>query len=148
MNNYISKDMKRYNYLLGEMEAVYHGMSLKLGLSDSASMILYAICEEGDSRLLSEICRLSGLSKQTVNSSIRKLEAEGILYLEKAGSKSKKVCLTEAGKDLAGRTVLRIQQAENAILSSWPRQDVEKYLELTEKFLTALREESAQMQKL
>ncbi len=148
MNNYISKDMKRYNYLLGEMEAVYHGMSLKLGLSDSASMILYAICEEGDSRLLSEICRLSGLSKQTVNSSIRKLEAEGILYLEKAGSKSKKVCLTEAGKDLAGRTVLRIQQAENAILTSWPRQDVEKYLELTEKFLTALREESAQMQKL
>jgi len=148
VNNYISKDMKRYNYLLGEMEAVYHGMSLKLGLSDSASMILYAICEEGDSRLLSEICRLSGLSKQTVNSSIRKLEAEGILYLEKAGSKSKKVCLTEAGKDLAGRTVLRIQQAENAILSSWPRQDVEKYLELTEKFLTALREESAQMQKL
>lgn len=148
MNNYISKDMKRYNYLLGEMEAVYHGMSLKLGLSDSASMILYAICEEGDSRLLSEICRLSGLSKQTVNSSIRKLEAKGILYLEKAGSKSKKVCLTEAGKDLAGRTVLRIQQAENAILSSWPRQDVEKYLELTEKFLTALREESAQMQKL
>lgn len=145
MNTYISKDMKRYNYLLGEMEAVYHGMSLKLGLSDSASMILYAICEEGDSRLLSEICRLSGLSKQTVNSSIRKLEAEGILYLEKAGSKSKKVCLTEAGKDLAGRTVLRIQQAENAILSSWPRQDVEKYLELTEKFLAALREEGAQM---
>ncbi len=148
MDNYISKDMKRFNYLLGEMDAAYHRMSLKLGLSDSASMILYAICEEGDSRLLSEICRLSGLSKQTVNSSIRKLEAEGILYLEKAGSKSKRVCLTEAGKDLAGRTVLRIQQAENAILASWPRQDVEKYLELTERFLAALREEAAQMQKL
>lgn len=137
--------MKRYNYLLGEMEAVYHGMSLKLGLSDSASMILYTIREEGDSRLLSDICRLSGLSKQTVNSSIRKLEAEGILYLERAGSKSKKVCLTEAGKELAERTVLRIQQAENTILSSWPRQDVEKYLELTEKFLAALKEEAARM---
>ncbi len=143
----ISKEMKRFNYLLGEMDAAYHRMSLKLGLSDSASMILYAICEEGDSRLLSEICRLSGLSKQTVNSSIRKMEAEGILYLEKVGSKSKRVCLTEAGKVLAGRTVLRIQQAENAILSSWPRQDVEKYLELTERFLAALREEAARMQK-
>lgn len=145
MKSYVSKDMKRYNYLLGEMEAVYHGMSLKLGLSDSASMILYTIREEGDSRLLSDICRLSGLSKQTVNSSIRKLEAEGILYLERAGSKSKKVCLTEAGKELAERTVLRIQQAENTILSSWPRQDVEKYLELTEKFLAALKEEAARM---
>lgn len=137
--------MKRYNYLLGEMEAAYHGMSLRLGLSDSASMILYAICEEGESRLLSDIRRLSGLSKQTVNSSIRKLEAEGILYLEKADSKSKKVCLTAEGKALAERTVLRIQQAENNILASWPRQDVEKYLELTENFLAALREEAAKM---
>lgn len=145
MGNYISKDMKRYNYLLGEMEAVYHGMSLKLGLSDSASMILYTICEEGDSRLLSEICRLTGLSKQTVNSSIRKLEARGVLYLEKADSKSKRVYLTNAGKELAKQTVLRMQQAENAILASWPRQDVEKYLELTERFLTALKEEAAKM---
>ncbi len=142
MDHTISKKLKRYNFLRGELEAVYHRMSLKLGLSDSASMILYAICEEGDSRLLSEICHLSGLSKQTVNSSIRKLEAEGILYLEKTDSKSKKVFLTEAGKSLAQRTVLKIHRAENTILASWPLQDVEKYLELTERLLGALKEEA------
>lgn len=145
MNNYASKEMKRYNHLLGEIEATYHEMSLKLGLSDSAMIVLYTICDEGESCPLSEICRRSGLSKQTVNSAIRKLEADGILYLEKAGVRSKTVCLTVAGKELAGRTALRLLNVENAILASWTRQDVEKYLELTERFLTALREEAARL---
>ena len=145
MNNLISGELRRYNHLFAETEATYHEISLKLGLSDSALKILYTICNEGDRCLLSQICRLSGLSKQTVNSAIRKLETEGILYLEKAGSKSKMVCLTEPGRDLAGRTALRLLNTENAIFSSWPRQDMEKYLELTEKFLTALREGAAKL---
>lgn len=47
-----SKIMRRYNHLLGETEAVYHEMSLKLGLSDSAMIILYTICDSGTSCLL------------------------------------------------------------------------------------------------
>ena len=43
MREPVSKVMKRYNYLLGELNAVYHEMSLKLGLSDSAMIILYTI---------------------------------------------------------------------------------------------------------
>lgn len=95
MNAYIFSMMKRYNYLLGEIEASYHEVSLKLGLSDSAMKILYAICDNGESCLLQDICRRSGLSKQTINSAVRKLEAEGMIYLEMADSKHKKVCLTE-----------------------------------------------------
>lgn len=145
MNHPVSKEIKRYNHLLGEIEATYHEMSLKLGLSDSAMIILYTICDEGNSCPLSEISRRSGLSKQTVNSAIRKLEAGNILYLEKASARSKKVCLTEAGIDLASRTALRLMDAENAILASWPRQDVKRYLELTERFLNGLRKEAAKL---
>lgn len=140
-----SKAMKRYNYLLGEMEAVYHEMSLRLGLSDSAMIVLYTICDQGDQCPLQDICRYSGLSKQTVNSALRKLEAEGVLYLKSAGSRNKTVCLTKQGMDLAERTAMRIMQAENEIFASWPKQDVENYLELTEHFLTALQEKSEQM---
>ncbi len=145
MSSLISRDMKRFNYLLGEMDAAYHEISLKLGMSDSAMIILYTICDIGDCCLLTEICRLSGLSKQTVNSALRKLEAQGTLYLEKAGPKGKKVCLTEAGKALAERTALRLLRTEDAILASWPRQDVEKYLDLTERFLNALRKEAEKL---
>lgn len=99
MMDNVSKELKRYNYLFGETGAAYHEMHLKLGMSDSAGMILYAILESGDRRLLKEICHFTGLNKQTINSAIRKLEAEGIVYLEMAGAKNKVVCLTEKGKN-------------------------------------------------
>ena len=142
MHTYPSTAMKRYNHLLGEIDSVYHEMSQKLGLSDSAMIILYTICNSGDRCPLQDICRLSGISKQTINSAIRKLEAENIVYLAPDGGKNKTVCLTDKGKELAGRTALRILEAENTIFASWPAKDREKYLALTEKFLAQLREKA------
>ncbi len=145
MSHNISKEMKRFNHLLGELDAVYHEMTLKLGLSDSAMKILYTICDNGTSCLLQDICKYSGLSKQTVNSAIRKLEGEGTLYLEPAGPKTKNVRLTEKGTLLAEQTAGRILHAEDDVLSSWPKEDVEKYLALTENFLHALAEKSTDL---
>lgn len=140
MADYASREMKRFNHLIGETNAVYHEMALEFGLSDSAMNILYTICNSGDSCLLQEICRCSGISKQTINSAVRKLETEEIVYLERAGAKNKTVCLTEKGKQLAEKTVIRIIEEENAIFASWTKEDVEKYLGLTEKFLSEIRE--------
>ncbi|MCI8598788.1 MAG: winged helix-turn-helix transcriptional regulator [Lachnospiraceae bacterium] len=139
MSELIIKKLKRYNYLIGETEATYHEISLKLGLSDSAMKILYAICDNGKSCLLQEICRSSGMSKQTVNSAIRKLENEGIVYLENVGQKAKNVCLTESGKELVQKTALRVIEIENSIFESWREEDVEFYLRLTEQYLVDLK---------
>lgn len=79
-------------------------MHLKLGMSDSAISILYAILEQGDSCLLQHICHYTRLSKQTINSALRKLEREDIVYLEMAGSKNKMVHLTETGRTLAEKS--------------------------------------------
>ena len=140
-----SKAIKRYNHLSGEIDAVYHEMSFKLGLSDSAAMILYAILEHGGSCPLKDVCRFTGLSKQTVNSALRKLETEGAVYLKPVSARSKSVCLTEAGQALAVRTAGKIIEIENDIFASWPREAVEKYLELAEAFLSALRERAKQL---
>lgn len=139
------RDLKRFNHLIGELDAVYHEMSLRLGLSDSESKILYTICNFGESALLTDVCRLTGLSKQTVNSAVRKLEREGVLYTEAADGRAKRLCLTEEGKRHAGSTALRILEMENEVFSSWPRGDVEQYLELTERFLLSLREKARQL---
>lgn len=142
MKNFPSKSMKRFNHLLGEIDAVYHELNWRLGLSDSAMVVLYTICDNGGCCLLQDICRRSGLSKQTVNSALRRLEADGILYLEAAGSKAKNVCLTESGKDFADQTAGQIIKAENEIFDSWSQEDLDKYLELTEAFLAALRQKA------
>ena len=146
MITYSSKEMKRYNHLCSEIEAAYHEMSLKLGLSDSAMVVLYSICNKGDSCLLQEICYQSGVSKQTINSAIRKLEAEGIVYLEAVNAKNKNVCLTEKGKQLAQATATKMIEAENNIFDSWQKDEVEKYLELTERYLKALQEETKKIE--
>lgn len=120
MEHKISKTLKRYNYLFGETGMAYHVIYRKLGLPDSAISILYAILESGDCCLLRDICRSTGLSKQTINSSLRKLEAENILYLEMADGKNKTVHLTKEGKSVAERTAGRVLAAEDEIFASWP----------------------------
>lgn len=142
MNNNISREMKRFNYLISETDATYHEAALRMGLSDSAMQILYVICDydKGDRCPLQEICKRSGISKQTINSAVRKLEAQGIVVLEQTGAKNKDVCLTEEGIRLAGCTTMNLIEIENNILKSWSKEELKIYLELTERFLIELKD--------
>ena len=82
----VSEQLQYYNLLTSEIDEAYHNASLKLGLSDSAMMILYALCSRENPCPLLEIAKLTGISRQTIHSAIKKLEAQGILTLqEKAG---------------------------------------------------------------
>lgn len=112
MHEYRSPALKRFNCLLSETDAAYHEAALRQGLNDSSSRILYAL---------------------------RKLEAEGILYLEPSGARSKRVCLTEAGLRVADATAGRLIRLENSIFDEWPAEDVQQYLGLMERYLQAFR---------
>lgn len=138
---------RRFYQLFCETDVVYRETAAKLGLTHSIFEILYAVwnCGEGTRCPLREVCRRSGLGKQTVNSALRRMEAEGLAYVERAGGRHKDVCLTAAGGALAERTVARIMEAENAVFASWTVQEVESYLSLTEKYLTAFREEAGRL---
>lgn len=138
-NNLVAK---KYNCLTNETVAVYHLMSQKMSLSDSASMILYMLCANDGEIELSFIPKYTGLSKQTVNSSIRNLEKSGNIILSPIDKKSKKVILTQKGKQVCNNTVMRILQAENDIFSSWDKSDRDLYFALTEKFINQLRKEA------
>ena len=133
-------ELKRFNHLTGEIEALYHEAALKLGMSDSAMNILYTICNVGDNCLLSDICRLSGTSKQTIHSAVRILENDGIVYLEAKSGRKKAVCLTEKGKAKVKATVARVIEIENQIFSSWTKLEREEYLRLTKDYMLAFKE--------
>lgn len=135
--------LKRLNYLLGETEALYHDLAFQMGLSDSAMRILYALCDIGEPCLLRRLCRCSGLSKQTVNSALRKLEQQGILYLEAVGARTKQVHLTPQGRELARRTVVPVMEMENAVFAGWDPQAVQDYLQYTARFLQDMKQQVA-----
>ena len=140
MKNVANTEGRRYSYLTSEIEASYHEAASKFKLSDSAMRILYTICLKGEEGLLSDIVRLSGISKQTINSSLLKLETDGIVYLKTADSRKKKVCLTEKGKALAQNSALQVLRFENEILDSWTEEEQQVYIELTERFLSSFKE--------
>ena len=79
---YTSRDMRRYNHLLQETDAVYHDMAQHWGLSDSVMGVLYTLCDAGGRCRLRDICYWSGMTKQTVNSALRRMEGDGLIYLE------------------------------------------------------------------
>lgn len=133
--------VKRLNHLIGEIEAAYHESSLRLGIADSVSKILYTICITGDRCPLSEICRQTGLSKQTVNSALRRMETDHIVFLEAVDGKAKDVCLTEYGMEFTRRTAQQLILIENRIFASWDASEVQQYLDLTERFLKNLKEQ-------
>lgn len=138
----LSAPRKRINYLTVEIDAAYHDIAAKMGLSDSATVILYVAWDQGGSCLLRDINTSCGIPKQTVNSALRKLEADGIVRLEAAAGKKKTILLTEQGKELARHTVARMMALEDSIFAGWSQEDQEKYLSLTQKYLSDLKTKS------
>ena len=138
MEHRISRELKRYNYLFSETGAAYHEMYMKLGLSDSAMMVLYAVLENGDCRLLKEICQSTGLSKQTVNSSIRTLERQGLIRLTPGRGREEHIHFTEKGRRLAEERILPVMEAENRTLAELG-EDAALVLALQQKHLEIFR---------
>lgn len=145
MNTSLFEKIHKINYLTAEMNALYHQASLKIGLADSVMCVLYAIHDNGESCLLSDIYKQSGISKQTVNSAIRKLEDDGIIYLEQFKGKSKIVLLTEKGKQYVTETVARLVEAETNALEMWSGEEIAVYISLMEKYVSTFK---VQVEKL
>lgn len=135
----ISADVNRFNRLTLQTDLVYHEAASRLGLTYSAMMILYSVLDNGGSCPIGDICAF-GISKQTVNSALRKLENEDIIFRRSAGGRRKDICLTEKGTALAEKTVLKIIEFENEIFASWTEHERETYFELTKRYMNQLNE--------
>ncbi len=139
----INSQMKRFDLLVSEIDNAYHAAAQKMGLSDSALLILYTLCGGGGECMLSEITAATG--KQTVNSALRKLEADGIVISELSDGRKKKLRLTEKGRQLAERTASRLIRIENEIFDLWSDEEKEAYIGSTKRYLTMFKEKMKEL---
>ena len=128
-----------------EVEALYHQASLKLGISDSVSIVLYTVYDVGERCLLSDIYKKTGISRQTVNSAIRSLETDGILYLEQHTGRSKRIVLTDKGKNIVERTIGKLRLAEIQAFEAWTKEEINTYIHLLEKYADCFRKQVEKM---
>lgn len=140
MDNSIFEQLRAYNYLTSEIGMLFHEAGLHYGVSDSVQSILYTLVTMGPDCTQSDISRLSGVPKQTINSAIRKLEHDGMLYLEGRDAKSKILRLTDQGQDLVERTIMPIVRAEATIFSTWSTEDRTALFQLTARYRDDLKE--------
>ena len=110
-----------------------------MGISDSVQNILYVLYEKDGRCLQSEVSKLTGISRQTINSAIRNLEKDGIVYLEQGKGRNTILCLTEKGKKFAEEKMYPLYEAENKIWNEWTPEEQQQYLELTQKYRDGLK---------
>lgn len=124
-----------------EQNQLYRDVAASFGISESAFSILYAIYLAGESGISQrDICMQMCIGKQTVNSSIHKLEREGVVVLESGpGRRGLLAHLTPVGLELAERTIVPMIEAELAALREFDDRELELALLLGRRYTDALR---------
>ena len=70
MDNHLDKIISEINCLTEDVDSLYHQAAVRLGVSDSVLFVLYMLHTHGGECLLYDIYKISGISKQTINSAI------------------------------------------------------------------------------
>lgn len=139
MDSNVTQMLAEYTRLHSEMDGLYHTLAVRAGLSDSALDILYALCVLGDGCLQRDVCALSFTSKQTIHSSIRKLEQDGLLRLQPGQGREVHIRLTPQGSRLIQEKVLPILDLEHQAMACLSPEERESFLRLTRQYISHFR---------
>ena len=135
------KTLDEYNRIFKENDEIYREAAKKLGLSDCAFWILYAVRSSEDVLTQSDLCYSQYQPKQTINSALKKLEREGYLILRcEDNRRSKQIYLTQKGTGLAENTVDKVIFAEVEALSGLTMAEQQEFLKLFRKYTDCLKE--------
>ena len=132
-----------YNQLFRELDNLYHNYAKSCGLSDSTLWILYSIYEDKEIHTQKDLCESWSYSKQTVNSSMKNLIANGYIKLTALSEnrKNKQKVLTESGEELVQRFIAPLMNAEQNAFSRLSSDEQNKFLKLTKKHVDLLQAE-------
>ena len=126
--------LREFNSVMGRINGAYHDFSVYYGLSDSAMSVLYTLSlEDGCSQ--SDICRISGMSKTTINAAVLKMEKDGLLHLESGHGRNRRIILSDKGKELAERTAKVLYGTEEKIFAAWTQEERDVFKRLHEDYL-------------
>lgn len=137
----IARAYEAFDSFWREQNQLYRDVATSFGISESAFSILYAIFLAGENGISQrDICVQMCIGKQTVNSSIHKLEREGVVVLKSGpGRRGLLAHLTPAGLELAERTIVPMIEAELAALREFDDRELELSLLLGRRYTDALR---------
>ncbi len=122
---------------------IYHAYAVRHGVSDSFLFLMYVFHEDGDGVTQAEIGQILNVPKQTVNSELKKMEADGLIYLKNddKDKKKKRVFLTETGTNIMRVLIEPLILAENRAYESIGINKLTMMSELVGQETSALKEQ-------
>lgn len=129
-----------YNNILRDNDGVYRDAARKLNVSETTLWILYTFRAEARPMTQSYMCQRLHQPKQTVNSALKQLEAQGCISLCAGGDRrTKEIVLTEKGEALAEKTADQVIAAEEQAFADMPSDEKAALLDLLKKYTSLLR---------
>ena len=134
----VRESIRISNDLYRRENEIYQKIARKIGLSDSAFAILYDLHDQ-DGLTQAQLAAGNCLSKQTVNSSVKRLEEEGYVRIEAQG-RTTRIWLTADGRRLAKQRIEPVIEAECAALRRLSARDRQLLHTYYRVYLDALTE--------
>ena len=138
--NLLLEQQKELNRIAKEYDECYRSLSRLYGIPEGQLWTLYEMRLRGGEMAQSDLVNVTFMPKQTVNSSIKKMEALGLIVLSQAGNgRRKTVTLTESGEALARKTADRVIGAEASSLCKMSETERKDLLRLFGKYISELQ---------
>ena len=136
----ISKNLQMFNQVCKETNVIYHDYAAKNGISDTAFWIMYSVYYYGEGITQKNICEEWFYSAQTVNSSLKTMEKNGLIILEPSNDnkKEKQIHFTKEGQLLAEKIIKPVIKAEKQSFEQLDSREIEVMFETTYKHMKKL----------
>lgn len=145
MTLHLAQKQNEFNRLNKAISELYHDICLRIGISDSVFDIFYAIIALGDGCCQKDICNYAFTSKQTIHSSIHKLEKEGFITLKSGKGREMHIFLTPKGECFIENNIAPVIVMENQTCLQMNPKELDTLLLLTNQYLECLRTQANEL---
>lgn len=110
---------------------IYRQMAKQMNLTDMAMWALYTLRVEPGEMTQSRMSEFLHEPKQTINSALKKMEADGLITLQSGSNRrTKTIQLTAAGEALARETADRVAETEQQALAQFSEEEADQLFSL------------------
>ena len=141
----INEKVKYLNSVLCEIDSLYQNMLFNKKLSDSEYVVLFSILELGEGCFQKDIVNNSYINKKTINSTIKKLEKNGLIELRAGKYPNMLIYLTIEGKAFINKNIIPIINIETNVMEGVPDSDFKLLAKTYSKYINLFKEEVKQL---
>ena len=143
MNDQLEQQLQLLNRLYKESDHIYSKLAAKLGMTETAFWVLYAIAHSEEPRTQNDLCSDFFFPVQTIHSAINNLRKDGLVELQVIpGTRNRKaILLTEKGKTFVAHTIHKADEIEKNAFLCFHEAEREQYLSLFRRHIEYLKSE-------